>query len=333
MSRRQSTAIGTIAATIALAAVPAFAGAAARDYGPGDTDWTGSRSSEGLCVPLLLCPTINNSIESGTGAPGTGPGFIRTSLSSLTGVGATSIGTWQSAPFKYQGVDGKQATSLRLAISRTADVGQLLAVAGNTATYSVDLIGVSAGAGNVEVINHAPLSGADTWVTVQNTGIPAAALKLGSTYRVRISSRYETGATVIPGGSAAYDGVVLHARRATGHGNGNGGGADTADGLAKSGVAGEAQFDKHGRLRVKVRCSRLLEGACKIGLAGLVTRHGPKLTAKRHVRVKSGRTKVVTLRVKKRMRARLSGRRAIFARQTVRADHATVTGVKKLRLR
>jgi hypothetical protein len=323
---------GVVAALIAVAVVPAAANAAANTYGPADTAWTGSTSSEGLCVQVLLCPAIDNDVEFGTGAPGTGPGYISTDLGSLTGVGATSIGTWRSEPFAYNGVGGKGATSVGLSLARRADVRELLAVTGNSATYSVDIVGVSPGAGSVEVISNATLAGADAWVTVPTAAIAPGALRLGATYRVRITTRYETGATVVPGGSADYDGVVVRARRATGRGNGNGGGADTEQGLAKSGATAAA-LDKRGRLRVKVRCSRRLEGACKIGLNGLVTRHGPKLTTRRHVRVKSGRARVVTLRVKARFRSKLSGRRSIFVRQTVRADKRTLTSVTKLRLR
>lgn len=333
MSKVWSVARGALAASIVLAAVPAFAGAASQDYGPADTAWSGSSDSEGLCVPVLLCPVIDNQIEGEQGAPGTAPGYISTDIGGLLGVGATSTGIWSSAPFTYEGVGGERATSVSLTLSRQADVGQLLAVAGNSATYSVDIVGVSPGAGSVEVVDHAPLSGADSWLTVPKAEIDPAALALGSTYRVRITTRYETGATVIPGGSADYDGVVVRARTATGNGNGNGGGADTAAALAKSGVAGAATVDKGGRIRVKVRCSRLLESACKIGLNGLVTKRGPKLTAKRRVRVGSGRARVVTLRAKKRFRSKLSGKRFILVRQAVRADKTTVTGVKKLRLR
>ena len=218
-----------------------------------------------------------------------------------------------------------------MALARRGDVGQLLAVAGNTATYSVELIGVSNGAQNVTVIDHAPVAGAADWSQIEPVAIAPGQLQRGASYRIAIRTRYDTGATVIPGGSADYDGVYVRARRANGHGNGHGGGADTATGLAKSGVAGAASL-RGKRIRVKVRCSSMLEGACKIGLNGLVTRHGPKLTGKRHVRVGSGHHKVVSLKVKQRFRSKLSGRKRIFVRQTVRADKATVRGVKSLRL-
>ncbi len=342
MSKRKRIAVLATASTIALAAVPAVAGAATQDYGPGDTDWTGSRSSEGLCVPVLLCPVVTNSIEATGGAPGSGPAFIRTSLGSLTGVGATSIGTWESAPFTYQGVDGKAADSVALALSRRADVGQLLAVTGNSATYSVDVLGASPGTGSVQAISNAPLSGADSWVAVPDAAIAPGALQLGSSYRVRITTRYETGATVIPGGSADYDGVSIRATREDGGGGnggggngGNGGGGnDTLAGLADSGVAGAASVNRKGsRLRVNVRCSRKLDGACRIRLVGLDRRTGPKVTAKAKTRVRSGKKRTVTLKVKRGYRGKLDGRRKLFVRQKIKADGETVTKVKKLRLR
>ena len=321
-----------LSAAIAIAALPAAASAASHDYAPGESAWSGSQSSEGLCVPALLCPVITNASESGVGAPGTEAGYISTRISSLAGVGATSIGTWESQPFVYNGVDGKGATEVRFGMARRGDVGQLLAVTGNTATYTVSIVPASTGAEGVTIIDRAPVAGAPEWSRIAPVEIAAGQLKRGDPYRIRISTRYDTGATVIPGGSADYDGVYVHARRQTGHGNGNGGGADTESGLAKSGVAGAAALDGK-RIRVKVRCSSKLEGACKIGLGGLVSRHGPKLTARRHVRVASGKTTVVSLKVKNRHRGKLAGKKRIFVRQTVRADRMTLTSVKRLRLR
>jgi hypothetical protein len=211
-------------------------------------------------------------------------------------------------------------------------VAEFVGAAGNSATYSVDFIGLSPGVASVEAVNEEPLSGAEAWLAVQGVDLAPSAFKIGATYRIRITSRYETGAAVVPAGTADFDGAGLRARRATGKGNGNGGGADTAAGLAKSGAT-SATLDKRGRLVVKVRCSRKLEGACKIGLNGVVTKRGPKLTAKRHVRVPSGRKRAVTLPVKKRFAAKLSRKRFVLVRQTIRADKQTVSGVKRLRIR
>jgi len=321
-----------LSAAVAVAALPAAASAANHTYAPGDGGWSGSRASEGLCVPILLCPVVTNSAESGVGAPGTEAGYISTRISSLTGVGATSIGTWESPPFTYNGVDGKGATDVRFGMARRGDVGQLLAVAGNSATYTVEIVPVAAGGQAVTVVDRATVTGAPDWTQIAPVSLAPGQLKRGDAYRIRISTRYETGATVIPGGSADYDGVFVRARRQTGRGNGNGGGADTRDGLEKSGVSGAATLSGK-RIRVKVRCSSKLEGACKIGLGALVTKRGPKATARRHVRVGSGKAKVVSLKVKKRFVGKLAGRKRIFVRQTVRANHMTLRGVKRLALR
>ena len=86
----------------------------------GPAGWTGTTSSEGLCVPVLLCPAITNSIPS-SGGPGNS-GYLRTELGSLTGVGATSIGTFTGPAFKYRGVGGSRADDISLRLSRRADV-------------------------------------------------------------------------------------------------------------------------------------------------------------------------------------------------------------------
>ena len=62
-------------------------------------------------------------------------------------------------------------------------------------------------------------------------------------------------------------------------------------------------------------------------LNGLVTRHGPKLTQQRHVRVGSGKKRIVSLRVKRKGYARPSPQPAtnrIFVRQKIRADKKTM---------
>ncbi len=84
---------------------------------------------------------------------------------------------------------------------------------------------------------------------------------------------------------------------------------------------------------MKVRCSRKLDGACRIRLVGLDRRTGPKVTAKAKTRVRSGKKRTVTLKVKRGYRGKLDGRRKLFFRQQIKADGETATKVKKLRLR
>ncbi len=325
-----------VAAAVALVGWPAASQAATHDYAPGETSWTGETESQGLCVPALLCPVVSNTVHDEVGAPGTNAGYIETAVGSLTGVGATSIGIFTSSPFEYNGVGGKNATSLKFGMSRIADVGQLLAVAGNAATYSVDLINAD-GTGVTNIIEPAPLAGAPDWLAIAKVPLDDSVMKIGKAYRIRVTTRYETGATVIPGGAAGYDGIQIRARRATGKGNGNGNGADTDAGIAKSGVAGNAVLSKNGkRIRVKVRCSAKLEGACKMTLTGLVTKHGPKLTQRRHVKVGSGNKRIVSLRVKRKGYLAFVQQPAtdrIFVRQKIRADKVTKQKVVKLKLK
>ena len=114
------------------------------------------------------------------------------------------------------------------------------------ATYSVDLINAD-GTGAQNIIEPTTLAGAPDWLGVPKVALDDSAMKIGKAYRIRITTRYDTGATVVPGGAAAYDAVQIRARRATGKGNGHGGGADTDAGLAKSGIAGNAEISNNGK--------------------------------------------------------------------------------------
>ena len=228
MSALKNRLIGAGLLTLtALALLPALSQAAAhssryvpnpagRSFDSGSAGWTFSQSSAGLCVPVLLCPVIANSHQqSGKN------GYLRTRLGALLGVGATSKGILTSPAFTYRGAAGAIPSKLSLSLRRRSDVGQLLAVAGNSATYEV---GVENAATKqlVEVIPPRTLEGADSW-TAKTASLDPSQLKIGKRYKIRIASTYSTGATVLPGGSADYDNVVLLARR-----SGAGGGGNTA---------------------------------------------------------------------------------------------------------
>ena len=61
-------------------------------------------------------------------------------------MGGTTTAVWQSPPFTYSGVPAEpMPASISFALDRRANVDQLLAVAGNSAEYSVRLIDLSAG--------------------------------------------------------------------------------------------------------------------------------------------------------------------------------------------
>lgn len=299
---------GTSSAEAAKTLYPPQAGA--RDLNSGAAGWVGSSSSEGLCVPLLLCPEITNSVPSSGGQDDSG--YLDTSLGSLLGVGATSIGTFTGPEFEYDGVKGEEPDVLEVDLVRKADVEALLSVAGNSATFTVKLVDTSGGA-DVEAISATSLAGATSFSRVPAGRIDPSDLKIGHTYRIEINTRFETGTTVLPGGMAGYDNVVLKART-TGDRGGNGGNggngsnghngsngqtaADAAGGVIANEVKIKGKF-----VVVKVKCSRhSAKRKCKSKLNARLSRKGPKVTSTQRARVKSGRADKVKLRIRGKYR-------------------------------
>jgi hypothetical protein len=353
---KQKAILTTIAATAALLAAPVGASAAssvyvpdqnARTFANGQAGWAESSKSVGTCIELVLCPQITNSYEAGGGADE--DGFIRTEIASLTGAGGTSTGTWSSPAFVYDGNDGVRPDSLDLSLARRADVADLLRADDNTATFTVKLVSITSPADTVTVIDQRSLTGADDWSRIRDVAIDPSQLKVGDKYRIEIASSYQTGVTVVPGGSADYDDVVMRAQGVAdgadgtngsngqnaggGNGNGNGGGGANSA-LAGSGIAGNAAtLTKSGRLQVKVKCSRRAKGTCHEKLTGLLSKRGAKLGKARKVNVRSGKSRTVSLKVKQRLRSKLSSQKRVFVRQHVVVDGKSKTKVVKLKLR
>jgi hypothetical protein len=338
-----------IATAAALIATPAGASAASSLYAPdqgartfanGQAGWSESSESAGTCVEFVLCPQITNSYEAGGGADE--DGFIRTEVASLTGVGGTSTGTWSSPSFVYDGNEGVRPGSLELSLARRADVSDLLRADDNTAGFTVKLVSVSSPADTVTIVDDRSLAGADDWSRIRDISIDPSQLKLGDKYRIEIATTYHTGVTVVPGGGADYDDVVLRAKGVadgtagnTGGGNGgNGGDGNTNATLAGSGVTGNsATLAKNGRLLVKVRCARKAGGTCHEKLTGLLSKHGAKVGKARRVNVRSGKSRTVAIHVKPSLRSKLSQSKRVFVRQRITAAHNSKTKVVKLKLR
>ena len=129
-----------ISATSLFLALAAPAGAtdyptneASRSFSNGAAGWTQSSSFDGTCIQPVLCATVTNEYVGGGDANGSG--YISSAYLGVAGVGAvggTTTGVWEGPAFTY-GKAGGTAGPLDLTISRRADVGQLLAVAGNSA--------------------------------------------------------------------------------------------------------------------------------------------------------------------------------------------------------
>lgn len=308
--------------------------ASVRNFPGGASGWTGDSTSEGLCVPVLLCPSITNTGETQGGAGGANDGFIRTSLGSLTGVGATSTGFWTSPSFVYRGAEGRKANQVTFRVTRRSDVGQLLNVAGNEANYSVDLVDENTGVA-VQLIDTRTLAGAPDWTTGPSVAINPDLLIAGRTYRFKITTTYVTGETVIPGGSADYDNVVLTAKQ-----------VPLVVGPPRVlNVAFLTSFinnntSNHTRVRqnslfVLVRCpgiARQKGRGCRFEVTGMWHRRGPTATDTRRLFLAPRQDRTIKLHLKRQYRAAIFRREEILVRYRVRVGNVRTTVYKQLRV-
>jgi hypothetical protein len=313
------------------------ADAAARDFTSSAGNWTSTSSFDGSCVAPVLCPTITNAFVPVGGADG--DGYITAAFTGVVGANAvagTSTSVWESPRFVYAGARGEDPTSLVLTMNRRASVDQLLAVEGNSADYSVQLRDISAGGAGPTVIGPATLAGADTWRPAPAAAIDPARLNRGDDYRIRITSPYTTGTSVLVSGSADYDNVALHAVRAGSGAGGKGGGGRSSLrskqllALFRAGMAGTAVL-KGKRLFVKVRCPKSIGSACRITAQGLLKKRRPA-TGKRTVKVGSGKGRQIVLKVKPKLRSKLAKRKRLLVSEKVRAGGTTATAYKVRRL-
>lgn len=344
-----SLALALAFATAAGAAVSKYPSAAvSRGFSGSAAGWTSSSSSDGLCLPPLLCATVTNSFQETGGADG--GGYIRSAYTGVVGVsavGGTTRGVWESPAFAYAGAAGGEATAINLSLDRRASVDQLLAVAGNAAEYTVRLIDITEGGEALTLIAPATLAGANAWTGVSRGSIDPESLTPGDEYRIQITSSYTTGTSVLVTGNADYDNVVLSAsdgvgrggKKGNGKGKGNGGGNGTGafgsqrlEELLRQATPGTAVLGSKGkRLLVRVRCPRKIGHACRTTAQGLLRKHRPA-TLKRTVRLRSGKSKLLVLRVKPKARKQVAKRKRLLVRQKVRAGKATATIVKSRRL-
>jgi hypothetical protein len=285
----------------------------------GPAGWSAATSSEGLCVPVLLCPAITNSIRS-HGGPGNS-GYLHTRLGSLTGVGATSIGTFTGPAFKYRGVGGIVPDEVLVRLSRRADVAALLDIAGNEATYTVRLKNLSGGP-NVELINDGDLDGSPQWSQVPAIEVDPAQMQVGNRYRLQVVSRFESGAQVVTGSFADYAKLRLTAKSGKiGHGgapgNGNGGGGQDATDEAGGHIGGVVTV-KGKRLSFRVRCAKRAPRKCHSRLQARLNRHGARITNTRSVRIRPGTRKLVRLKIRGRYQGQVANRERIVIKRKTR---------------
>jgi hypothetical protein len=353
--------LGTIVSVLTLCTallVPATAGAdvssvyppepEARSFATGSGGWTGSTSFESCPLPAT-CPTVENTFEAAGGAGG--EGYLHSSFKATLTIVGTATAAWQSPPFLYTDAEAEAPTSLSLGLSRRADVEDLLSVSGSSATYSVDLVDVTEGGAVLPAAGPLDLEGAGDWTAVP-TFLDPAALVLGHTYAIRISSRYVPGTvSLLVEGGADFDDVVLAATRpddppATpppGGGNGDdnadgdGGGSAATKGSLTTGellssvrLSSQETAEVRGngsRVFVRVSCPRRVQRACRITAQGMIGKRS-RVTRRRAVRVASGRARLVGLPVKPRFRDSVAARKRLLIVQKVRVGKVSTTFVR-----
>jgi hypothetical protein len=334
---RRFGAIAAACLTALLVAIPAAAASkypsssAARGFDGGAAGWDSSASSEGSCLSPLLCASVENSFQGSGGADG--GGYIRSAYTGVVGataVAGTTTAVWQSPPFIYSGAGGNGPTAVSFTLDRRASVDQLLAVAGNSAEYSVRLNDLSTGGEGVSLIPPTTLAGAHSWTNVAGASIDSSDLTIGHEYRIQISSRYTSGTSVLVSGSADYDNVVLSAVRGkeggAGKGGAGGGGglsAQRLEELLRQATPGTATL-RGKRLFVRVKCPRKIGRPCRTTVQGFLKKRQPA-TRRRTVKLRSGKSKLIALKVKPKARKRVATRKRILVRQKVRVGKVRAT--------
>ena len=186
-----------------------------RDFGSPVHGWAEDEEYGGLaCVVALTCPSVDNLYQPADGSGGPTDGFIQTRLNGLAAtLLGDSSGIWTSPNFVYDGAGGARPDKLRFSHAGRADVDALLAIPGNTVDYSVRLVNVSSPPASLTLVDEAPVTDRPAWTARAPLAIDPADLVLGHTYRIEITTDYDTVVAVIPDANADYDDVALTATR------------------------------------------------------------------------------------------------------------------------
>lgn len=326
------------ACCVAVAAACLVAGpahAATNVYPAGGGTFTGGAQgwevTDASCNVPSLC-TASGGYDATAGNP---PGSIAANTTIAVGLAGLfkSAITLQSPDFTVSGAgDGT------LHLDRQFVQGSLVDLAPQT-TYTVDLIDRTAGTKS-EVLTEA--IGASSEFTGKDH---AATVKTGHVYALSIAT--ETSSTVAGTGllggatSVRFDNVSLSVQTAGGEsGNGAGKGSGSSgtltDGQLRSLIGGNGSLIgpailKGNRLSVKVRCPAKVGRTCKIAVQGLLRKRKPA-TSVAKAEVRKGKTKKVVLEVKPKALKKVTARKKLLFKETVRAGQAKATVYKRLKL-
>ncbi len=325
--------LGLIALCVAACAAltPAAAQAATKTYAPQQNaqtfagsigGWTHSWERQGVLCELL-CPTASNSWVPNGGAGGDNDGYIRSEFSGLlNALGATTITTWKSPQFTYNGAKGARPVKLVFSAHQRSDVSELLALPSSEVTYEVAVVEAGEGGERVSVTT-GDVPASQGWKPIGAVALPVNALKLGGKYHIEIRTQATTPlATVIFSGYVDYDNVRLRAK---------GAGKRALKQDVKAGF-GDIAATNGPKAAVALRCpAAVAPKQCRINVA---VKLGKKIATKRKaVKLRAGKAKAVTLKVKKRFWSKILRRKRVVVQAKVRAAGNRFTVRKKVKLR
>jgi hypothetical protein len=298
----------------------------ARSFVTDDGGWEKASEAAGLCDVEATCPTVDSKFVASGGTLGGNDGYMATEVTGTTGIGSEARGVLQSPPFTYDGVAGIKPTQLALSVSHLAQVDPGISIVGNTVNYTVELVDVTGAEQAIRVID-APLAKSDeSWTAAPPASIPAGALTIGHHYRVRIITRFASGAQAFESGQVGYDDVRLVAIDDRPPAN-----DDDDDGGGKPG-GGSAIFDGR-NLFLNLKCLGLNAGKhCHVRATALASKRGRRYTYPVQRRVRPSKGKVVRARVRFQFRKTLEKKRTVTLKSVVRAAGEERTVYKKLKL-
>lgn len=330
-------AISVAVAVISLVALPLEAGAAVYPPGGGAfaTDAEGWQVTEEDCnIALTGVCAASGGHDSEAGNPA---GSLAADTSIVLNAGGLFESTVAFASPDFTVAEGGPAL---VHIDREFEPGGLLAL-DPEATYAVDVI--DRGTESSTQALSGTLGESDSTFAGQSAAVTVAA---GHAYALSIV--VDVGSTTASIGLLGdavvrLDNVFLSAEEASleeGPGEGPSGGpggstvATAHDASAQSTTVREAAPSAGWRGRhvfVRLRCPRRARHACTITAQGGIEKR-ILVTQRRSVRVGKGRSRLVSLRVKRRFREKVAGRKRLLVVQTVRIGRAKTTSARSCAL-
>ncbi len=276
------------------------------------------------------------------GAEGNPAGSLEQKTETLLGAAGLLAGEVTVESPTFQAVQGGSGT---VRVDRAYEPGGLLKLA-NSVAYKVSLVDKTSG--SVTKAVEETVTAASPFAT--ETG--SVTLVAGHTYALRIESTtsalLELPLPLLANTFVHFDNVSLSGPGSNeeekkngkdGNNGGDGGsGSNGANGLTDSQLATLLQSSLVGpatlsgnKLSVKAKCPTKVGVACKVTLQGLLSKKKPA-TGTRSAKVAKSKTKKFLLRVKPAAKSKLTSKKKLLFKETVKAGTAKATVYKALKL-